>query len=185
MSHQKPENNAEPGLLKTSKPVFLAFAKIRKPHGLHGEISVEMLTDFPNEFDKGSIVYLGKDHVELVIDSIRKAGARYLIALQKHGDRNSVEYLRNKMMFIKSDSLPELGDGEYFHHDLIGMTVYDMENTQIGLVSEIITTGANDVYVIAPNVRDNKEILLPAIRSVIKNINLDEKRIVVKMPEWL
>ena len=186
MSRDILENGiTESGLLNNSKPVFLAFAKIRKPHALQGVVAVEILSDFPDHYQEGDTVYVGDKHEKLILRSIRKAGKGYLIAFQDHNSKESVERFRNKLIFVKSESLPELDQNEYFHHDLIGIKVYDVNDKIIGSISEIISTGANDVFVIRPSVKGEKEILLPAIRSVIREVDQEKGKITVVLPEWL
>lgn len=185
MSSPKPEKNNRPGLLKNSKPVFLAFAKIRKPHGLKGEVTVEMLSDFPDQFNKGDQVFIGETYHPYTLREIKKAAKTYLLSFQELKDRNAVEGLRNQIVYIKSDALSALPDGEYFHHDLIGMEIFDLKETFLGIISEIITTGANDVYVVTQDQDENREVLLPAIKSVIKKVDVQARRIVVDPPEWL
>lgn len=185
MSHQKPEKSNKPGLLKNSEPVFLAFAKIRKPHALHGEVSVEMLSDFPEQVSEGDTLFIGESHTQIILHSIRKTGKTYLVAFKDHASRDSVERLRNEIIYILSDALPELDEDEYYHHDLIGMTVYDMSKILIGVITEIITTGANDVYVVTSEGTEKREILLPAIKSVIREVDLESHCVFVEMPEWL
>lgn len=185
MPHKKPEKNDKPGLLKTSEPVFLAFAKIRKPHALHGEVTVEMLSDFPNQVAEGNDLYIGADKKPMILRSIRNAGKTYLISFKGYESRDSVEHLRNAMIYILSDALPELNADEYYHHDLIGMAVYDLSRNLIGIISEIITTGANDVYVVTSDDAEKREILLPAIKSVVREVDLESHSVFVEMPEWL
>jgi 16S rRNA processing protein RimM len=185
MPHKEPEKSNEPGLLKKSEPVFLAFAKIRKPHGLNGEVTVEMLSDFPEHVSEGDVLYIGKDYKKITLHSIRKAGKTYLISFKDHHSRDSVDHLRNEIIFILSDMLPELNSDEFYHHDLIGMMVYDLSKNLIGVISEIITTGANDVYVVTAQGAEKQEILLPAIRSVVREVDLESRCVFVEMPEWL
>jgi len=185
MPRHKPEKSDKPGLLEKSEPVFLAFAKIRKPHALRGEVSVEMISDFPEQVQEGDTLFIGESHAQFSLHTIRKAGKSYLISFKDHTSRDSIEHLRNEMIYILSDSLPELSTDEYYHHELIGMTVKDMSDEIIGVISEIITTGANDVYVVTSNAAEKREILLPAIKSVIRKVDLELGCVYVEMPEWL
>ncbi len=185
MSNQEPDKRNKPGLLKNSEPVFLAFAKIRKPHGLKGEVAVEMLSNFPDQFGEGDVVYIGEKKQPYTLQTIREAVKSYLLSFKECNDRNSVEHLRNLIIFIQRDALPDLTDDEYYHHDLIGMSVFDSKGNCIGEIAEIITTGANDVYVIATGQDTNNELLLPAIKSVIQEVDLVKKRVIVELPEWL
>ncbi len=183
---QKKENEGrnQTGLLNNGKHAFLAVAKIHKPHGLNGEVTVGLLTDFPERLIKGKQVYIGENHIPFQIDIIRKMGKKYLITFVDHYSRDSVASFRNQIVYIQFEDLPELPDNEYYHHDLIGMRVLSIEDEEIGVLIEIICTGANDVYVIKPHNLDAKEILIPAIKSVVKKVDTENKKMTVKLQEW-
>ncbi len=185
MIQEKPNSGNKSGLLKNSKPVFLAFAKIRKPHALKGEVSVEMLADFPEHYQRGAEIFIGDDRVPHTIHSIRKTGKTYLVAFENLNTRDAVEHLRNSIIYVRTKTVPALGVNEFYHHELIGMKVVDISERALGIVTEIITTGANDVYVIDQGIPDSVDILIPAIDSVIKKIEIEKGTIVVELPEWL
>ncbi len=83
---------------------------------------------------------------------------------------------------INSEDLPQLEEGEYYVADLIGLPVFDAAGTQLGALKEVLSTGSNDVYVIA--VPEGKDVLVPALKKHVKEINLQDRRIVVELPEW-
>lgn len=185
MPKRENESQDQSGLLNNSKPVLLAVAKIRKPHGLNGEVSVELLTDFPERLIKGKQVYIGENHFPSKINSIRKMNKKYLFSFINHHSRDSVDSFRNEIVYIQGNKdLPILSNGEYYHHDLIGMKVFSTDNKEIGEIIEIIRTGANDVYVIKPHNKNEKEILIPAIKSVVKNVDIHDKKMNVKLQKW-
>jgi len=184
MQNKKNEGQDQSGLLNNSKPAFLAVAKIHKPHGLNGEVSVELLTDFPERLIKGKQVYIGENHIPSQIDTIRKMDKKHLITFIDYYSRDSVRSFCNEIVYIQDKDLPLLSEYEYYHHDLIGMRVFSMEDHEIGVLIEIIHTGANDVYVIKHNNRDMKEILIPAIKSVVKKVDIKNKKMTVKLQEW-
>ena len=177
-------NDKRSGLLKNSKPFFLAVAKIFKPHGLRGEVSTQLLTDFPERLVHAKMVYIGDVYQPYQINTIRKTNKQYLISFVDHDYRNMVEDLRNKIIYIKSSEVPSLSEGEYYHHDLIGIQVLTGEGELIGELCEIINTGANDVYVIKPADPDEKDILIPAIKSVVLSVDIEKGEMVVALPEW-
>jgi 16S rRNA processing protein RimM len=183
---QKKENEGQDqsGLLNNGKPVFLAVAKICKPHGLNGEVSVELLTDFPERLKNGKQVYIGENHIPYKIETIRKMVKKYLVSFADHYSRDSVGSFRNEIVYIRDKDLPVLSDNEYYYHDLIGMRVFSIKNQEIGVLIEIIRTGANDVYVIKPHNQDAKEILIPAIKSVVKKVDTENNKMTVKLQEW-
>ena len=185
MSKQSAEsNNKNSGLLKNSKPVFLAVAKIFKPHGLRGEVSAELYTDFPERIVQEKEVYIGKSYKPYRINTSRKANKIYLISFKEHQYRDMVEHLRNKIVYIKTVEMPKLPNDEYYHHELLGLKVLTKENDLIGEIQEIIDTGANDVYVIKPINPDESDILIPAIKSVVNSVDTEKGEMVVTLPEW-
>ena len=96
---------------------------------------------------------------------------------------NESELLRGMEVSINAEDLPELEEGRFYVADLIGLPVYDEQGEQIGTFKDALSTGSNDVYVIA--VPGQKDSLLPALKKYVKEINLAEKRIVVELPEWV
>ncbi len=184
MQNKKNERQDQSGLLNNGKPDFLAVAKIHKPHGLNGEVTVGLLTDFPERLIKGKRVYIGETHIPSQIDTIRKMDKKYLIKFTDHYSRDSVASFRNQIVYIPYEALPVLPDNEYYHHDLIGMRVFSIEDQEIGVLIEIIRTGANDVYVIKPNNQIEKDVLIPAIRSVVKKVDIKNNKMTVKLQEW-
>jgi len=184
MQNIKNEGQNQSGLLNNSKPVFLAVAKIYKPHGLNGEVSAGLLTDFPERLTEGKQVYIGETHIPSIINTIRWMGKKYLISFEGSYSVDSVGSFRNQIVYIRGKNLPVLTDNEYYHHDLIGMRVFSSEDHKIGFLVEIICTGANDVYIIKPENKDAKEILIPAIKSVVKNVDIKNNKMIVKLQEW-
>lgn len=184
MQNRKNEGENQSGLLNNGKPVFLAVAKIYKPHGLKGEVSVGLLTDFPERLTEGKQVYIGESHIPSKIDTIRKMGKKYLISFEGNYSVDSVGSFRNQIVYIHDKNLPVLTDNDYYHHDLLGMRVFSTEDHEIGFLVEIICTGANDVYIIKPEGKDAKEVLIPAIKAVVKNVDIKNKKMIVKLQEW-
>ena len=181
-SEQKKRDNK--GSPKSGEPVFLVIGKIRKPHGIRGELVFEVTSDFAEHIKPGIHVFLGASKESYFIQSIRKKGNNLLITIEGLRDRNSVEGFRNIYVFVKASSLPPLHAGEYYNHDLLGTSVYTTEGKKIGRIVEILKTGANDVYVIASGKRDKQEILIPAIDSVVLKIDIATKKMIVDLQEW-
>ncbi|HEY60546.1 MAG TPA: 16S rRNA processing protein RimM [Anaerolineae bacterium] len=178
---KKKSNESSP---ESGEPVFLAIGKIRKPHGLRGELVLEVLTDFPECIIPGKMIYLGENKESHLIQSIREKGKNHLIAFERFPDLDSVEKLRNAYVYIVASSLPSLPNSEYYHHELLGLSVYTEEGENIGTIEEILTTGANDVYVLTSGREDKQELLIPAIESVVLEVDLANRKMIVKLQEW-
>jgi len=170
------------GSSKPDEPVFLVVGKLRRPHGLNGEILLEIMTDFPERLTRGKEIYVGDSHVSMRIQKVREHETGLLITLLGVSDRESAARYTNQLVFVKASQLPSLGEGQYYHHELLGMLVNDESGNYLGKVREIIETGANDVLVLENG--DGKETLLPAIEQVILSVNVESQLIVVKLPEW-
>lgn len=172
--------NIDTGSQSKSEPVYLVIGHLRKPHGISGEIAMQVLTDFPERLHKGKKVYLGDSYLPVKIMNIRWKQKLMLLTFEGYSQREKVADLTNLDVFVKSKGLPSLPNGEYYHHELIGLSVFQGDSN-LGVISEILITGANDVYIIKR--LDGTELLLPAIESVISNIDLDTKRMQVVIPE--
>ena len=176
---QKEIVNTVKGSPLPGEPVFLVVGKIRRPFGLKGELLMEVLTDFPEGLKAGDSVYVGDNQTINKINFIRWHGRLLLVAFEGiHDPEGAAEY-RNQFVYVKTSDRPQLQEGEYYHHQLLGMDVYLEDNRILGKLVNILETGANDVYVVKST--EGKEILLPAIKSVILHIDLNLNRMLVHL----
>lgn len=166
----------------SGEPKYIAVGKLRRPHGLHGEILMEVLTDFPERLEVGKEYFIGDDSRLLRIKEIRNHNKGLLVLFEGYDVREEIGKFSNSLVRVSMDSLPELPRGEYYFHQLTGLKVIDKSGKAIGILKEIIETGANDIYIIESPKGD--EILLPAIEEVILDVNLDEGLIRVCLPIW-
>ena len=176
-------SNNKQGSSIPDEPLYLAVGKLRRPHGVKGEILMEVLSDFPERIIHGKHVFIGEAHKEHVIDNARPHARGLIVLIQNVHDRTQAESFRNEVVYITSSDVIALPEDTYYHHQLIGLEVRTEHNDYIGKVAEILETGANDVYLITTP--DEKEILVPAIKSVVLNIDLEMGKIIVDLPEWL
>jgi len=177
------KGNNQSGSLKNSEPEFLVAGKLRKSHGLNGEMSIELLTDHPELLKQGFPVFIGKGYERHIISSFRMADKLGLIRLEGFNDPESLRAFNNAYLYFETKDMPALGDEEFYHHELIGLEVKNENGTILGTLTEIIVTGANDVYVITPD-NGSKDLLIPAIKSVIKKIDLESRLMVISPQEW-
>ena len=159
----------------------IIIGKIVAPHGVRGDIRILPLTEKPDLFLDLEYLLLegGK---KLTVKNARFQKRMILVTTKEVTSMNEAELLRDKNIYIKAEDLPELEEDEFYVADLVGIPVYDLEGNQIGTFKDSLSTGSNDVYIIA--VPGAKDILVPALKEYFKEINLAEKRIVVKLPEW-
>lgn len=175
----KPEKNfnSSTGSSPTDEPVFVVIGKFRRPHGIRGEIRMTVLTDNPDLIKPDQIIYAGEGYKPYTVKNFRWHGDDMLINLKELPDRTAVEIFRNIMVYMKSADAPELPDGEYYLHQLVGMEVITDQGESLGKLKEIILTGANDVYLV--DSPQGKDILLPAIDEVVLDINQEKGEILV------
>lgn len=172
----------------SSEPRFLIIGRIRKPHGVRGELKVSVLSDMPERFTwLETVVVTRKEHDDpnpllLVVESVRFHQGDALIWFEGIRSREAAGQLRNRWVKVPmSEALP-LGDGEYYAHQAVGWQVVTTTGEPLGTVSGLIETGANDVFVIET---DEGELLLPDIPDVIKTIDPKVGQLIVELMDGL
>jgi 16S rRNA processing protein RimM len=166
-----PEGTNTAGSLQPGEPAFIAVGKLRRPHGLHGEILMEVLTEFPERLVPGMAYFVGPEHLPLKLVKLRNHKDGLIITFEGYDTPENVGELRNQMVFVITADRPPLPEGEYYHHQLIGLRVVSESGETLGMISSILETGANDVLIIQPS--DGQEILIPLIDPVIQDIDLE------------
>lgn len=158
---------------------FLVVAEVLKPFGYRGEVKLKVITDYPERLIKHKTVYIGPDARAFQVESARNHASYILMKFVGYDTDMSVAKLRGLIVQIPAGEAAKLKKGQYYHHQLIGLNVVTAEGTPVGTLAEILETGANDVYLVKSP--ENQEILLPAIKSVIKKIDLAGKTITVDL----
>jgi 16S rRNA processing protein RimM len=166
------KDTSDSGSPTGAAPDFVVVGKLRKPHGIRGEMVMTVVTDFPELLSPGRQVFVGEDYGPLTVRSVRWHRNDILIAFEEYEDRDRVGVYRNHYLFMRAEDLPALPEDEYYLHELIGLDVVSDAGQRLGTVKDILVTGANDVYVVEREGR--KDILLPAIEEVILEIIPEE-----------
>lgn len=161
---------------------FLAIGRVVRPHGVRGELLVDSLTDFPEHLAEVETVYLGDAAVPHTLAGARVHRNQLLLLLADCANRDCAEQYRKQLVQIKTEAAAPLPPGRYYHHQLIGCRVFSDDGEDLGELTDILETGANDVYVVAT---PTGELLLPAISSVILNIDIEAKRVTAHLLEGL
>lgn len=170
---------ARAGKQQPEAPLFLAIGKLRRPHGVHGEIIMEIFTDFPERLQRGKVVYIGDNHQEISLHSVRPNNTTLLVSFAGYTTPETVGIFRNQIVFVPAVDRPTLPEGEYYHHQIIGLKVITDEGQALGVVNQILETGANDVCVVRPAI--GSDILLPLIDPVVLQINLEKGEMLVHL----
>ncbi|MGL4697866.1 ribosome maturation factor RimM [Enterococcus larvae] len=166
---------------------YLNVGKIVNTQGIKGEVRVISQTDFPElRYKKGSVLTLfqdGKKPIQLVIKSHRKHKNFDIVSFEEHPNINDVEKYRDGILKIEKDNVGELDDNEFYYHEIIGLAVLDEEGTELGKIKEILSPGANDVWVVQRIKK--RDLLLPYIESVVKKVDVANGQVIVEIPEGL
>ena len=162
------------------RPGYIAVGFVRGPHGLNGELRVEPLTDHPHRFQAGATLQAGDR--SYTVRGSRMHQKALLLQIEGIDTRGQAEALRDLLFEVPESELPALGEGEYYRYQLIGMEVVDREGQSLGRIAEVLDTGANDVYAVR---NEEGELLLPAIDTVIREVDVADGRMVVEVPSGL
>ncbi len=158
---------------------FLVVGEILKPWGFLGEVKIKVITDYPNRLVKHTTVYIGPQARAFQVERARLHSGYVLMKFVGFDTDASVAKLRGELVQIPASEAAPLKKNQYYHHQIIGLNVITQNGDTLGTLAEILETGANDVYLV--RTAEGKEILLPAIKSVIKKIDLDHKTINVEL----
>ena len=162
-----------------SKPERLIIGRILAPHGIDGACRMDILTDFPERLSQLRQVYVGEDGQPFRIQRTQLHPPDALLWLFGIPDDVAAAQLRGALVRIEYDQAAPLAEGEYFHWQIIGAQVVDEAGAPLGVVLEIIETGANDVYVLRTPA--GGELLLPAIKDVILAVDSDRGIITARL----
>ena len=161
---------------------MVIVGKVLAPRGTKGELRIGVLSDSPDRFSSGRILYLGDRPFEIRSSSVLRKG----VVVLKLGGINSpkeVETLRGHFLTVPWEDVPPLPQDTYYHFQIIDMLVYTKESEYLGKVSAIISTGNNDVYVVSD--KENRDLLVPAIDEVIVQVDVEKGTMTVDLPDGL
>jgi 16S rRNA processing protein RimM len=161
------------------------IGKVISTHGVRGGLKVQPFSDFPERVKTLHRVFV-ETAAEVKAYQVREAfvyGRFWIIFLQDVEHIDSAEQLRGALLKIPLTERVELPADVYYLDQIIGLTVFTLEGQRLGQVSDILQTGSNDVYVLRQ--ADGSEILIPALKSVVKKIDLQHGLLVVDLPEGL
>lgn len=163
---------------------YLIVGKILKPHGVRGEVKVEPLTDDLRRFDKLEYVYIKNADKILPykIGHVKYGHGVVYIKLDGIDSMDDAKALAGEYLWVDRNHAAPLPEGAYYVGDIIGCRVYTTDGRYLGWVKNIFPTGSNDVYTIFDG---RREILIPAIKDVIKSVDINAERIIIEPMEGL
>lgn len=164
---------------------FLEIGQIVNTFGIKGMVKIKPFTDDITRFDRLKKVYIESknDKKHLEIEEVKYHKNMVLMKLKGINTPEEAETLRNYYLKVKRSEEPELEEGVYYIVDLLGLPVYTDEGELLGKVDDIYNTGSNDIYVVKNEL--GKQILLPGIKDVIKEVDLEKEKIVVHIIKGL
>ncbi len=164
---------------------YLDVGKIVNTHGVKGEVKVIPLTDNPERFNslEWAFVETGDGLKKYFIERVRFFKGNVLVKFKGIDDMTSAEAFRGLFMKVDREHAVKLPENCWFICDLIDCEVYETSGRLLGILKDVLQTGSNDVYVVVDKQR--REILIPALKSVVKEVSPENKKIVVELPEGL
>lgn len=164
---------------------YITVGEIVNTQGVRGEVRVLPTTDFPERFvqDKKITLFLKGQRSDYTIEKVWPHKKFIIIKFAETPDMTAAEKLKGGLLQVTPEELMPLPEGNYYIFQIVGLRVMDENGQELGKIVQVIQTGANDVYVVKRE--EGKDILIPAIRSVVKKIDVSGGKMEVELPEGL
>ncbi|MBO8128178.1 MAG: 16S rRNA processing protein RimM [Peptococcaceae bacterium] len=164
---------------------FITIGKIVNTQGHRGNVRVIPLTEFPERFMKLKEVWVERkgSQVKMHVEQAFAHKKFIILKFREVENMNEAERLKGSLVKIPREDVMELPPGHYYVFDIVGLRVFDVSGEYLGEISDVLQTGANDVYVVEKE--KQKPLLVPALKDVVKKINIEEKEMIVELPEGL
>lgn len=181
-------SQSRPTARPSQSPPFLLLGRVLRPHGVRGEVRIEVITAYPERIVPEQRVYLGRDPSDLrsavphTVSRVRKHQHYLILQFEGVPDRNAAELLREQYVMVALEDAVPLEEGEYYLFQAIGLQVITTEGEVLGHVVDIIETGANDVFVVHG---PRGEVLLPDIDECVKQIDFETGTLTVHLLDGL
>ena len=169
------------------KTDFLIIGRIVRPFGTRGEVKLLPITDYINRFRGIESVYLNRagEYEKIEVESARIMKGAVLLKLVHVANRDDAELLRNSIVYIDRRHAVPLDDESHYYYDILGCTVITTEGETIGEVFDIQNAGSCDVYYVRAQNGSDAEVLIPAVRDVVKSIDIRKKEICIEVIDGL
>ncbi len=168
------------------QPHFLLLGQVLRPHGVRGELKIRVLTDYPERMTELETVYVGADPQAAHprgyrVEQIRPQNEYRLLKLAGIDTRDEANRMREMFIMVALQDAVPLEEGEFYVYQLIGLKVRTETGQDLGTLTEVLETGANDVYIVDSPAYG--EILIPALADTILKTDVEAGVLVVKLPE--
>ena len=166
---------------------YLIIGKIAKPSGNRGELKVFPITDNIERFNNLAFVFLKEDQLftKYKLESVRHSHKSVFLKFKDHDSRNDVEKLRGKNLYINRKNAIKIDESSYYYYDITGCTVKTTSGNILGEVYDIQNAGSCDIYVVESEDNKGKFVFIPAIKEVVKKIDINRKEIIIEVIEGL
>jgi 16S rRNA processing protein RimM len=162
----------------TEAPGWIAVGRIARAHGIKGEVSVLPLSEVASRFEPGSRLFADeRGDRPLTVASARRHRTRLIVAFEEVSDRTQAEGLGGVYLFVPAGSAPGLPEGSFWPHELLGCDVVTEEGRSLGTIREVVHGPANDLWAAEGA---GGEVLVPALKDVVRRVDLAGRRIVVR-----
>lgn len=155
---------------------YTIVGKIINTHGIQGEVKVYPLTDDVSRFSILKTAYIGEDKLKVKVSGVKYHKGLAILKFKEFNNINEIQKFKDTYIYVDDENRIKLPENHYFIYELIDCKVYDLESNFIGVVVDIIQAASNDIYVVQNN---TKEFLIPAVKEFIKDVNIDEKKIII------
>ena len=162
------------------QPERLVVGRIAKAHGIRGEVAIDVISDAPDRFAPGARVFAGDR--ALTVSAARAHQGRLLVLFESVPDRNTAETLQGIELTIPISEAQDLQEWSFYAHDLVGMTVVDEAGSTLGTMQRVDESPGGDLWVVRA---DGRDVLVPAVRDIVRKVDLDARRIVLHPPDGL
>jgi 16S rRNA processing protein RimM len=161
-------------------PGFVLVGRVIAPHGVDGAVRVYSFTDSPERFTPGTIVYVRG--LPYHLDGVTKNGNTLVLSFGGVDSLEDAAVFRGAIVEVPEKEVYPLQEGFYYHFQIIDLQVFSVQGQWLGIVKDILSTGANDVFLIQGGER---EVLVPALDDVVVDVDIERKRMIVDIPEGL
>ena len=169
------------------KNEYLIIGKIVKPFGIRGEVKIYPITDSLLRFKDLRHAYMqnGSLYDRYEVNHVRLSTEFVLLKFKGLESRTDAEKFRDKYIYVDRENAVELEDSSYFYYDLLDCKVITTEGALVGMVCDVQNAGSCDVYFVRTQSKDENELLIPAVSSVVKNIDIKKKEITIDLIDGL
>lgn len=157
---------------------YVQIGKIINTHGIKGELKLYPLTDDINRFSYLKIAYLGDNKLKVQIENVKYHKNMVIVKFKEFNNINEVLSYKDEFIYVDEEEIIKLPKNHYFIFDIVDCQVFNTAGEKIGIVTDVIQSASNDVYVVK-NVEKNKEYLIPAVKEFFVDIDINNKRIIV------